>query len=250
MTFAWFVLGENERGQMQVAVIGGTRHVGHAIVGQLVKVGHQVTVYNRGRTVASLPAGVQRVVIDRRVPGQLGQALGEHRPDAVIDMIGYGIRDVQEVYSALPQLHHYVFCSSTAVYGRIGRSTPCESDAVDPDSTYTFGKVACDEWLMDKYRTSGFPVTSLRLAHPYGPRDHLLYTTGRESLFLDRIRRGRPIIIPGTGRTRIHPIYVQDAAKAFVHVLGRSECMGQIYNLSGDQILTFARISQMDLFNW
>ena len=124
MTFAWFVLGENERGQMQVAVIGGTRHVGHAIVGQLVKVGHQVTVYNRGRTVASLPAGVQRVVIDRRVPGQLGQALGEHRPDAVIDMIGYGIRDVQEVYSALPQLHHYVFCSSTAVYGRIGSSTP------------------------------------------------------------------------------------------------------------------------------
>lgn len=234
---------------MQVAIIGGTRHVGHAIVGRLIEAGHQVSVYNRGRTEASLPSGVQHVVIDRQEHGQLGQALSEHRPDAVIDMIGYEVRDVEEVCSALPKLRHYLFCSSTAVYGRIGKSTPRESDAVAPDSTYTYGKVACDQWLMDQYHTRGFPVTSLRLAHPYGPRDHLLYIAGRESLFLDRMRRGRKIIIPGTGGSRIHPIYVQDAARAFVHLLDRSECVGQIYNLSGEQILTldeyFASIARV-----
>jgi nucleoside-diphosphate-sugar epimerase len=91
---------------------------------------------------------------------------------------------------------------------------------------------------MEKHREKGFPVTSLRLAHPYGPRDHLLYTTGRESLFLDRMRHGRTIIIPAKERTRTHPIYVKDAARAFVHVLGRTECMGKIYNLAGNEILT------------
>ena len=204
----------------------------------LVQAGHDVCAYNRGRTQAELPPGVQRVVVDRKLRGQLGGALRRDRPEAVIDMIGYVQEDVEEVVAALPSLKHYVFCSSTVLYGRIGDSTPDESTPVNPDSAYGHGKVACDQFLMEQHRVTGLPVTSLRLAHPYGPRDHLLYTAGRESLFLDRMRRGRAIIIPGTGQTRIHPIYVKDAARAFVHVLGRTECMGRIYNLSGDQILT------------
>ncbi len=119
----------------------------------------------------------------------------------------------------------------------------------DTEHPYGHGKVACDEFLTEQYRKNGRPVTSLRLAHPYGPRDHMLYTTGRESLFLDRMRRGRTVIIPGTGQTRMHPIYVKDAARAFVYVLGRTECMGKIYNLSGDEILTldeyFASIARV-----
>ena len=205
---------------MLVAVMGGTRHVGPAIVALLVEAGHQVCVYNRGHTQAQLPHGVQRVRVDRKVPGELGKALRDHRPDAVIDMIGFVAEEVEEVLSAVPDLRHYVFCSSAAVYGRIGRTTPDESTPVAPDSAYTHGKVACERFLMEQHRETGFPVTSLRLAHPYGPRDHLLYTTGRESLFLDRMRCRRTIIIPGTGQTRMHPIYVKDAGRAFVHVLG------------------------------
>jgi len=234
---------------MLVAVIGGTRHVGPPIVKMLLEAGHQVSVYNRGITPAELPPGVQRVKVDRKVRGQIAAALRSHRPDAVIDMIGYVVDDVEEVFSALPSLLHYLFCSTTAVYGRIGRSTPDESKPVAPDSPYTYGKVACEEFLMEKYRENGFPATIVRLAHPYGPRDHLLYTTGRESLFLDRMRRGRPVIIPGSGQTRMHPIYVEDAGSAFVHLLGRPECVGHIYNLAGDEILTldeyFASIARV-----
>lgn len=223
---------------MFVAVIGGTRHVGPSVVESLVEARHRVSVYNRGRTACELPPGVQRVTVDRKVPGQLGEALRKDPPDAIIDMIGFNVEDVAEVFSAVPSLRHYVFCSSTAVYGRIGRTTPDESTPVAPDSSYTFGKVACEEFLLDKYRSDGFRTTMLRLAHPYGPRDHLLYIAGREALFLDRMRHGRPIIIPGSGDTRVHPVYTKDAARAFVHVLGRPECMGQIYNLSGEEILT------------
>ena len=223
---------------MLVAVIGGTRHVGPHIVESLLEAGHQVSVYNRGRTRAELPACVQRVVMDRKVPGQLAKALRDNQPEAIIDMIGFVKEDVEQVLSALPSMQHYVFCSSTVLYGRIGSSTPDESTPVAPDCDYGRGKVACDEFLMEEYRKNGRPVTSLRLAHPYGPGDRMLYATARESLFLDRMRRGRTVIIPGSGQTRIHPIYVKDAARAFVYVLGRSECMGKIYNLAGDEILT------------
>jgi len=234
---------------MLVAIIGGTRHVGLSIVRLLVEAGHQVAVYNRGRTAAQLPSSVQRFVVDRKVPGQLAPMLRDHRPDAIIDMIGFAVEDVEEVYSALPSLLHYVFCSTTAVYGRIGTTTPDESTPVAPYDSYTFGKVACEEFLTEKHHSSGFPMTILRLAHPYGPRDHLAYTAHREALFLDRMRHSRPIIIPGSGQTRIHPIYVEDAGRAFVHVLGRPECMGCIYNLAGEQILTldeyFASIARV-----
>jgi len=224
---------------MQVAVIGGTRHVGPHIVTRLQEAGHQVSVYNRGRTAASLPEGVEHVRIDRQTSGQLADALRSHHPEAVIDMIAYRVEQVAEVYEAAPDLRHYVFCSSTAVYGQIGRrGIPDETSPVAPDSEYSHGKAACDEWLMDKARTVGFPATCLRLAHPYGPGDHLLYTAGREALFLDRMRRQRPILIPGDGGSRIHPIYVADAARAFVHVLGRAECTGRVYNLAGAEILT------------
>ena len=234
---------------MLVAVIGGTRHIGPDIVELLVEAGHQVSVYNRGLTPAELPDCVQRVVVDRKIPGQLTAALRDNQPEAVIDMVGFVKDDVEEVLSALPSLRHYVFCSSTVLYGCIEWTTPDESTLVAPDSGYGHGKVACDDFLMEQYQKNGRPVTSLRLAHPYGPRDHMLYVTGRESLFLDRMRQQRTIIIPGSGNTRVHPIYVRDAARAFVYVLGRSECMGKIYNLSGDEILTldeyFASIARV-----
>lgn len=223
---------------MRVAVIGGTRHIGPPLLRMLVEAGHQVLALNRGRTPAALPPGARHLAVDRAVPGQVATALREASPDAVIDLIGYAAAEVEETLSAVPSSRHYVFCSSTAVYGRIGRATPDEATPVAPDSPYTTGKVACEEALLAASRQRGLPVTILRLAHPYGPGDHLLYTSGRESLFLDRMRRGRPILIPGVGRTRIHPIYVGDVARAFVHVLERPGCPARAYNLGGEEILT------------
>ena len=223
---------------MHVAVIGGTNHIGPFIVAELVAAGHQVSVYNRGRTQADLPDEVERVVVDRKVRGQLGEALSQRQPDAVIDMIAFVVEDVEEVVRALPSLRHYVFCGSTVIYGIIGNTTPSETSPIEPDSAYGHGKVACEQFMLQEQQERGFRFTSLRLAHPYGPGDHLLYLTGRESLFLDRMRKGRPVIIPGDGTSRMHPIYAGDAGRAFVYVLERSDCMGQMINLSGDQILT------------
>ena len=223
---------------MRIAVLGGTRFIGPFIVRALVRQGHQVAVYHRGKTACELPGGVRHVTIDRCVEGQTAAALRENRPDAVIDMCGYWPRHVKQVLAAGLDLHHYVFCSTTAVYGQIGKSTPDETTPIKAHSDYERGKAACEHLLLSVHYERGVPVTILRLAHPYGPGDHLLYSTGRESLFLDRMRHGRSIVIPGQGDTRIHPIYVEDAAQAFVHALGRQDCIGRILNLAGDEVLS------------
>ena len=223
---------------MKIAVLGGTRFIGPFLVRALLQKGHRVDVYHRGKTACEFPAEVRHVTIDRNLVGQTAAALSERRPDAVIDMSGFRPSQVREVLTAGLDLHHYVFCSSTSVYGRIGTGTPTESTPINARSDYERGKAGSEHKILSIHHESGIPVTILRLAHPYGPGDHLVYGTGRDSLFLDRMRHGRSIVIPGSGDSRMHPIYVGDIAWAFVHVLGRRDCLGRIYNLAGDEILT------------
>ena len=110
--------------------------------------------------------------------GQLGAALNERKPDAVIDMIAFVVADVEEVVRALPSLGHYVYCGSTVIYGIIGSTTASETSPLMPDSEYGHGKVACEQFMLEEQRAHGLRFTSLRLAHPYGPGDDLLYLTG------------------------------------------------------------------------
>ena len=223
---------------MKVAILGGTRFIGPFIVRRLVQEGHEVQIYHRGKTTSRFTDGLQHIKMDRDIPGQTATVLKENKPEAIIDMIGFRAEQIEEVIDADLNLKHYVFCGSTSVYGQIGKSTPGESALLKPSSPYELGKVACEQSLLKAQKSCQMPVTILRLAHPEGPGDHLLYVTGREALFLDRIRHNRPIVIPNEGFTRIHPIFVEDAAEAFIHVLGRSDCIGHIYNLSGEQVLS------------
>ncbi len=50
---------------MKVLVIGGTRFIGTHVVRQLIKMGHEVTVFNRGQTIAELPEEVKWIKGDR-----------------------------------------------------------------------------------------------------------------------------------------------------------------------------------------
>lgn len=235
---------------MKVVILGGTRFIGPFLVRNLIERGHEVEVFHRGRTRAELPASVRHVTVDRKVRGQVAEALRQSRPDAVIDTCGYVAEDLDEIVRLAPRLKRYVFCSTTAVYGKIGKTTPGELSPVVPISAYEIGKVACENLLLLAAREhKAFPITILRLAHPYGPLDELIYSNGRDSLFLDRMRKGRPIVIPSAGDTRIHPIYVGDVAEAFAHAMESDACVGRCFNLSGDEILShddyFASIARV-----
>ena len=169
---------------MKVAILGGTRFIGPAVVRQLVAQGREVEVYHRGKSNCALPEGVRHVHIDRDIPGQTAAALVQHRPDAVIDLCGYHPHHLEEVVRADLKLSRYVFCSSTAVYGQIFETLPDELTRTQPKSDYEIGKVACENLLLIAHAHRGFPAAIARLGHPYGPLEELMYSTGRDSLFI------------------------------------------------------------------
>ena len=61
---------------MRVLVMGGTQFNGLALVHELVRAGHDVTICNRGKSQAELPGGVERLVADRTDHTQLAEVLG------------------------------------------------------------------------------------------------------------------------------------------------------------------------------
>ena len=50
---------------MKVLVIGGTNFIGLPVVRHLTSMGHEVTVFHRGKTTAQLPASVGKIIGDR-----------------------------------------------------------------------------------------------------------------------------------------------------------------------------------------
>ena len=105
---------------MKVLVVGGSQFNGFALVQELVRRGHDVTVVNRGRTDAPFPDGVRRLTADRTDRARLADVLAGDEYDCVHDMCAYHPADVETMIELLRgRVGHYVFVSSTVIYAAL-----------------------------------------------------------------------------------------------------------------------------------
>ena len=146
---------------MKVLVMGGTRFNGLALVQELVKWGHEVTVLNRGQSEARLPRPVRRLYADRTNHEQLREVLGREEFDVVQDLSGYALADVQPLVEVFRgRIGHYLFGSSTVIYARPRVLPIRESDPVDRSERQTeYGqqKLNVEAYLFDQYRSERLP---------------------------------------------------------------------------------------------
>jgi nucleoside-diphosphate-sugar epimerase len=126
-------------------------------------------------------------------------------------------------------IQRYVFMSSCAVYGEgldLTEDRPLVSD--DSSELYAAQKAASERVLLRMHREEGFPVVTLRPPFVYGP-DNPFY---REAFFWDRMRDGRPIIVPGDGSRLMQLVYVNDLVEACLLAAGRDEAVGEAFNVA------------------
>ena len=92
-------------GPMRILVLGGNRYIGLALVGELARCGHEVTVLNSHEV--PLPDGVMRLHGDRQQPGVLREVLADRRDDfdVVFDNTAYHVKDLEPDRRALHRPH-------------------------------------------------------------------------------------------------------------------------------------------------
>lgn len=210
--------------------MGGTRFIGVYLTQMLVEQGHEVVLFNRGNRPAPVE-GVQQITGDRTDEAQLKEKLSKEHFDAIFDNNGRELSDTQPLAEIFKdRVQHFVYMSSAGVYQPSDQLPHMESDPVDPKSRHR-GKHETEAYLTQL----GLPFTSIRPTYIYGPQNY----NELEAWFFDRIVRDRPIPIPGNGLHITQLGHVKDLAFAMCHVLGSSQAIGQIYNVSGLRYVTF-----------
>lgn len=215
---------------MRILIMGGTRFVGVYLTQILVEQGHEVVLFNRGNKPAPVE-GIRQIQGDRSDPTQLKEKLASESFDAIFDNNGRQLSDTQplaEIFNG--KLQQFIYLSSAGVYLKSDQLPHVEGDATDPNSRHK-GKQETEAYLA----AQGFPFTAIRPTYIYGPQNY----NDLEAWFFDRIVRDRPIPIPGNGLHITQLGHVKDLAQAMAAVLGNSQAVGQIYNVSGDRYVTF-----------
>ena len=209
--------------------MGGTQFNGLALLWELARQGHNVTVLNRGKTEADIPVGVARLIGDRTDAASIRTALAGKEFDCVFDVTAYRPADVELMVDIFKgRTGHYIFISSTVIYGEADVLPITEDHPVDRSAAqneYGMNKLICEDYLLRQHRESGFPATIVALSMVFGPRNIL---PDREQRMFARLLAGRRILIPGDGRRLGQIGHVEDQPQTF----------GKRYNLTGGDAFT------------
>jgi nucleoside-diphosphate-sugar epimerase len=230
--------------EMRVLIVGGTGLISTAITRYLVERGDELTLYNRGQRAAEIPGGVRRILGDRTVYGEFEAQMAEAGLyDAVIDMVAFQPQDVESAIRAFGgRIEQYVFCSTVDVYTKPADRYPvCEDAERQPSPTfpYAYRKAQCERLLETAQARGDFQVTMIRPAWTYGEGGSILHAFGWGTFFLDRLRRGLPVIVPGDGTSFWVACHRDDVGRAFVGALGKPKAYGKGYHVTGEEWLTW-----------
>src|SRR4051812_48917940 len=229
---------------MKVLVIGGTLFIGRQLVEELVKGGHEVSVLHR-KPKHDFGRRVENIMADRNDGNAMREALATRRFEVIFDNVydwerGTTAEQVEAtVRAAGDRISRYIFMSSVAAYG--DGLNHKESDPLAPDYhsiPYVRHKATTERLLFRMNAQSGLPVVTFRPPFVYGARSPFY----REQFFWDRLRAGRPIIIPGDGHRLMQFAYVNDLVHAMVRSMSEPKAVGEAFNIGDPKPVTQAEL--------
>ena len=227
---------------MKVLFIGGTGVISTACSDLAVRRGIDLTLLNRGRTDRPLPAAARVLRADIHDPESVRRTLGSETFDAVVEWLAFTTAHIEadlELFRG--RTGQYVFISSASAYQTPPARLPVtEATPLDnPFWQYSRDKIACEDRLVRAGREERFPITIVRPSHTYD--ETRLPLTGRYTV-IDRMRRGRPVIVHGDGTSVWTLTHSRDFAKGFVGLLGNPAALGEAVHITSDEWLTWNQI--------
>jgi nucleoside-diphosphate-sugar epimerase len=227
---------------MKVLFIGGTGVISSACTQLALERGIELYLLNRGQSTRPAPENARLLQGDIRQPDQAARIIASHTFDAVVDWVAFTPQHIETDLDLLRgKTGQFIFISSASAYQTPPASLPVtESTPLDnPFWEYSRDKIACEQRLMRAYREEKFPITIVRPSHTY---DQTLLPMHGGYTMVDRMRRGKPVIVHGDGTSLWVLTHHADFARGFVGLLGNSHAIGDAFQITSDEWLTWNQI--------
>jgi nucleoside-diphosphate-sugar epimerase len=230
---------------LRVLFIGGSGIISSACSQLAVQRGIKLSVLNRGAThLRPLPPGAEVLHGDIRDPLAAREVLGDREWDAVVDWVAFTPEHVRgDIDLFRGRTGQYVFISSASAYQTppsrvpVTESTPLRN----PFWQYSRDKIACEDLLVEAYRKNGFPATIVRPSHTY---DRTSIPFDGKWTALARMRAGKEVVVHGDGTSLWTLTHHADFARGFVPLLGHPRTVGEAFQITSDDVLTWNQIAE------
>jgi nucleoside-diphosphate-sugar epimerase len=231
---------------MKVLFIGGTGIISSGCAPLAIERGIDLYLLNRGKTTKRpVPCGAKLLYGDIRDPQSAQAALEGHSFDVVVDWVAFTAEHIQtdlDLFSG--RTGQYIFISSASVYQTPAAHLPINESTIldNPYWQYSRNKIACEEVLVRAYREAKFPMTIVRPSHTY---DKTLLPFDGGYTVVDRMRKGKKVIVPGDGTSLWTLTHHSDFARGFVGLLGHSGAIGESIQITSDEWLSWNQIFEI-----
>lgn len=231
---------------MKVLFIGGTGNISTEVSKLCIKNGIDLYLLNRGKRRVTIE-GSKEIKGDIADFEDCNKLLKNHNWDVIVNWIAFTKKDVEsDIKLFAGKTKQYVFISSASAYQKppesqvITESTPLKN----PYWLYSRDKIECENTLIDAYRNSNFPVTIVRPSLTFDTVIPVPIGGWEEYTIIDRIKKGRKIIVHGDGTSLWTIMHAKDFAKGFVGLLGHQQVIGESFHITSDEILTWNQIHE------
>ena len=235
---------------MKALFIGGTGTISAAIVRKLAAdpVWH-VWVLNRGNRSDLQLENTHQITADINDEKTVAGIIDGTTFDVVCEFIGFTVDQVERDYRLFKDhTRQYIYISSASAYHKpaAGYIITEGTTLSNPHWQYSRNKIACEDFLMKKYREEGFPVTIVRPSHTYDERSIPLGVHGKKGSWqvIKRMMEGKPVIIQGDGTSLWHLTFNEDFADGYISLMGNRHAIGEAFQITGDEVLTWNQIYQ------
>ena len=234
---------------MNILITGGAGFIGSHITDTMVEAGHRVVVLDdlsTGRSQNLNPAA-RFVQGDIRDP-ELGTLFASEKFDVVVhqaakanvreslaEPVHYADVNVLGSLNLLEQsrkhgVKKFLYASTGgAAYGEPQQLPVPETHPVNPLDPYGASKHHVEHYLFLYRANYGLAYTVLRYPNVFGPRQDPLGEAGVVAIFTNKMLRGEPLVINGTGEQERDFLYVSDIARANLLALDKGD--GEIFNI-------------------
>ncbi len=234
---------------MKILIIGGTGTISTAISKMLAESEHELYLLNRGNSNGEIPSNVKIITADINNEQQAAEKLSGMSFDVVCDFIAFVKPQLERDYRLFNgKTKQFIFISSASAYNKLPADYVITEGTTlaNPYWEYSRNKIECEEYLLKMYRENGFPVTIVRPSHTYCEKSVPLGVHGNKGSWqvVKRMLDGKPVIIHGDGTSLWTMTDSRDFAVGFIGLLGNPHAVGEAFQITNDESLTWNQIYQ------